>query len=112
LGFEFPRDRRLRKARDFVHVQQSGRRIDGRHFVVLVARGGGRVGITVSRKVGNAVTRNRIKRLVREFARQAERTARRWPPLDVDAVVVARRGAARVTYAALVSELSRVGARL
>ncbi len=43
------------------------------HFLVIYTseqKGKTRVGITVTKKVGNAVTRNRIKRLSREFFRQ------------------------------------------
>ena len=46
-----------------------------------------RVGITVSKKVGNAVVRNRVKRLVRETFRVAKDVL----PADLDFVLVARR---------------------
>jgi ribonuclease P protein component len=64
-----------------------------RNFVLLVeARGAtdeksaARLGITVSRRVGNAVARNRAKRLIREAFRA---TRRLWAP-DIDVVVIAR----------------------
>jgi ribonuclease P protein component len=101
----------LRKRREFVAVQSSGRKVGGKHFLVLVAEGQGRVGITVSKKVGNAVTRNRVKRFVREFVRQARGNDGRWLPPDRDLVVIARPSASTISYRDAVSDLTRLGAR-
>jgi ribonuclease P protein component len=79
----------LRKRFEFRLVRDRGRRVHTKSFLLLVApRGqpGSRLGITVARQVGNAVRRNRIKRLLRE-------TFRRRPelfPRDADVVVIAK----------------------
>ena len=78
-------------------------------FVVLVRptpAGGSasRLGVTVSRKVGNAVVRNRIKRRIREWFRR-DRSAI-GPGLDL--VVIARAGAARMTGPQTSAALARV----
>ncbi len=68
------------------------RRFQTRHFVILYRRGEGpvsRTGITVSRRVGNAVVRNRIKRKVREYTR----THVRGVPGTWDVVLIARKNA-------------------
>jgi ribonuclease P protein component len=91
------RSRRLSRSADFDAVYRRGRSASSRHLVVYAfARDPGavaaepRIGLTVSRKVGGAVERNRVKRLLREAA------ARIAPGLaaDVDLVIVARPGLA------------------
>ena len=84
------RERRLRLRGDFLRVQQTGLRVTSAHFVFLLASGAeprpSRLGITVSRKVGNAVVRNRAKRIVRE----AFRALPGFVPDGIDLVVVVR----------------------
>lgn len=78
------------RRRDFQRTTRSGRRIVTRYFLVFVLPreddGAARLGITVTRKVGKAVRRNRIKRLVREWFRRSFQGLTRW-----DVVVIAKR---------------------
>ncbi|HDI58927.1 MAG TPA: ribonuclease P protein component [Desulfobacteraceae bacterium] len=70
--FGFPRAHRLLKRRDFLRLSRTGRRVQDAHFILCFTPGQSataRLGITVSRRVGGAVVRNRIKRLCREFFR-------------------------------------------
>src|SRR5436190_15824391 len=62
-----PRARRIRKRGEFLALQRVGRRRAGMRFVVITAprkSSPSRLGITTSRRVGGAVVRNRVKRLV------------------------------------------------
>jgi ribonuclease P protein component len=94
-GVQRPRsDGRLTRSGDFERVFRNGRSRAGQAFVVYVfpqsdGQQRSRLGMSVSRKVGGAVERNRVKRLLREaFRRTVEaRTA------GLDVVVVARRPA-------------------
>lgn len=82
----------LRRAKDFQRVTSRGTRAIAPNFIIRIARECGaqaRLGITASRKVGNAVARNRVKRMVREWFRHNQKAL--WPGADV--VVIARKGA-------------------
>lgn len=107
---------RLRKRREFLAVQQTGEKFHGRHFLAVIApravagqdAGVGRVGITVTKRVGNAVKRNRIKRLIREYLRQSD-----WVPPGVDVVLIAKHSAAELEgYDAVAADLMRIKARM
>jgi ribonuclease P protein component len=125
VNCRFPKSRRLRKRADYLAVQRTGNTQHSRYFVVVCeCRVGdqkeGRLGITVSKKVGNAVIRNRVKRVVREFARTTTHAdpapgalaSRGWLPPRLDVVVIAKRAAATASTARLWADLAAFGAKL
>ncbi|MEM7436488.1 MAG: ribonuclease P protein component [Myxococcota bacterium] len=102
---------RLRKRFEFRQVQLRGRRVHTPHFLIVVQRNSAentRLGITVTKKVGNAVERNRIKRVVREVFRRN----RALFPADHDVVFIAKRGADAIGYEALVTEVRHATTKL
>ncbi|MFC4077229.1 ribonuclease P protein component [Salinithrix halophila] len=92
------RQYRLKRRNDFRRTFRIGTSTANRQFVVYRGRraetGPVRIGISVSRKVGNAVVRNRIKRLVKEVTRQ---WVDRLPP-NTDLILIARKPAAEMDY--------------
>ena len=107
----FRRGDRLKKRYEFRQAQLSGRRIHTPHFLIVVqpnALHNTRLGITVTKKVGTAVQRNRIKRVVREVFRRN----RPLFPSSHDLVFIAKRGATDIDYGSLLSELKRAAKKL
>lgn len=62
---------RLKKRAAFAYVYRKGEKASARDLLLLSAKSkeGLKIGLSVSKKVGNAVTRNRVKRLIREAIR-------------------------------------------
>jgi ribonuclease P protein component len=87
----FPKAHRLLKRAEFLAVQRSGGGVRGRHAIMIATlrddAGPCRLGVVASRRVGNAVIRNRGKRRVREWFRNHDAL-----PEGADLVVILRMG--------------------
>ena len=101
---------RLRSARDYTRVARDGERRASAHFVLLLApqhgpgsegRTAPRLGLTVSRRVGPAVVRSRVKRRIRETFR----ARRALLPGCADVVVIARPGSGALDASRATAEL-------
>jgi ribonuclease P protein component len=103
-GESFPKRARLTQRSEFLSLSRHGRRVHTSHFVILSKANDAeqnRLGVTVTTRVGNAVVRNRIKRVVREFFRR-----RKEPILHgQDIVVIAKSGAEELSFGDVAAEL-------
>ena len=103
---------RLRRRAEYLAVQRGNLRVVSHAFIGLVSikkEGVSRLGITTAKQVGNAVQRNRTRRLVREAFR------RRWmhlPEEGVDLVVVAKTRAQEIDGKAVFRDLAVLGQKV
>ena len=106
----FERFRRIRRSSEYERTRLEGKRYHSAHFVVIVnpGRDFSRLGLTVSRKVGNAVCRNRIKRQLRDLFRN---NYKRFSTI-LDISIIAKRQAGSLSRLQMDRELLTVFARL
>ncbi|OPY80372.1 MAG: Ribonuclease P protein component [Syntrophus sp. PtaU1.Bin005] len=99
------RNERIRKRKRYLQIYQRGRRSYSKHFTIVVSGnelGIPRLGIAATKKIGNAVTRNRIKRLIREFFRLNKD---RFKASSQDIVIIAKGNTSSMNYADVCREL-------
>jgi ribonuclease P protein component len=106
-GERFPKRNHLTRRSDFLSLSRGGRTVYTPHFIVISKANDRRVdrlGITVSGKVGKAVVRNRVKRLLREFYRRQQN------PLSPyrDFLIIARKRAGDLSTHEIARELGKV----
>jgi ribonuclease P protein component len=108
---------RLPQRADFLRLQAAGRKQVTPGFILQIgdrpstsgARPDPRVGFTVTKRVGNAVIRNRVRRRLRALAREVLRPRART---DLDYVLIGRQEALHRDYAKMADDLRRALRRL
>ena len=91
-GYKFSRKMRMKSSKDFEEVYAHKCRAGDKYLLVFAAhndREFSRLGLSVSRKHGNAVKRNRLKRLMREAFRLSQHEL----PAGLDLILIPRQGA-------------------
>lgn len=112
ISFAFPKSARILKAADFRKAYNEGTRFAGPYFAAFCLRvarqeGGPRLGFTVPRVFGKAVTRNRVKRRLREALRvRLPNIGAQW-----DIVINPRRPALKASQDELCREMDRLVAQ-
>jgi ribonuclease P protein component len=111
-GEGFPRDDRLRKRREFEECYASGVRVSGRFLQLFVhwkgAQGSARLGISIPKRAGKAVIRNRLRRRIREIFR---RNRALLGTAGMDLVIQCRPQAASASFPRLLADYSDSVAR-
>jgi len=95
---------RLRKSQDYKRVAKMGCKYTTPHFVILVQKNTlnkPRLGLTVSRRVGNAVIRNTLKRHLKEYFRKNKNFLK-----NNDYLIIARHNSKRLSSRSIINELS------
>jgi ribonuclease P protein component len=110
-SFSFPKYRRLTQSSQFDLVKQKGRTRGGKLLLLRVVSvdnsGPCRIGFVTSRHLGGAVTRNRVRRRLRELVRLHQHHLRN----DFWVVLVAKRDAVHASYRTLEDEWLRLAKR-
>ena len=102
---KYKKSQSLKKNQDFQFVYKNGKSYANKYLVMYILendQGINRLGISVSKKVGNSVVRHRITRLIRESYRLHEGMI---SDSSLDIVVIARNSASSISYAETESAL-------
>ncbi|MCM1186936.1 MAG: ribonuclease P protein component [Lachnoclostridium sp.] len=98
----------LKKNHEFQFVYKNGKSYANKYMIMYVKENStdkNRIGISVSKKVGNSVVRHRVKRLIRESYRLHEDIFNS----GLDIVIIARQSAASAVYKEIESALLHLG---
>ena len=99
---------RIKKNKEFQAAFQKGQSFANRQFVVYSLKKEGqdffRIGLSVSKKIGNAVTRNRIKRYVRQAIHELQEQVSQ----ENDYVIIARKPTAEMDFFEVKKSLTHV----
>lgn len=103
----FPSTRRILVRSEFLRTWSCGKKIHTDFFIIVLMKkqnGPTRLGVTASKKVGGAVQRNKVKRMVREFFRK------NYVNIDsqLDISIIAKKGAAKLNYDEIYENLAKL----
>lgn len=105
--YHFKKSARILKRTEFINLSKNGQKFKNEHFIAAVGPGGSettRLGITVTKKIGCAAIRNRIKRFIREYFRlNRDRILGKW-----DINIIARKKVFAISSKQAFSSLEKI----
>lgn len=110
-NFCLPKEARLLKRGQFLTLSKQGKKVYTDCFIAIVLKGTvqtNRIGITISKKVGNAVARNRIKRIIREYFRHNKHNIS--GPEDIN--IIARKGLTTLSNRQIIEKLDKLFSKI
>ncbi|MBI3355052.1 MAG: ribonuclease P protein component [Nitrospirae bacterium] len=107
MALTIPKNEWIKKTYEYRRVYEKGRRYHGDYIILFALNNSlnySRMGISVGKKIGGSVKRNRIKRLIREIVRHM------WADVvkEKDIVIVAKKEAAGIELKTLWADTERV----
>jgi len=110
-NFCFPKKARLLKRGQYLKLSRQGKRVYTDCFIAIVLKEtaqNNRIGITISKKVGNAVERNRIKRIIREYFRHNKEKISE--PVDIN--IIARKGLTALSNRKIIEKIDKLFSKI
>ena len=104
MGRSYGRENRIARKVDFWKDRRRRKKFNTEHFILILRKNdkdAKRLGLVVGRKVGGAVARNRVKRLIREFFRLNKEKM----PESSDLIVLAKENIEIKGYGEVFNEL-------
>jgi len=106
-----PKKVRLLKRAQFLTLSKQGKKVVTDCFIAIVLKEtaqNNRIGITISKKVGNAVERNRIKRIIREYFRHNKENIS--GPKDIN--IIARKGLTSLSNRQIIEKVDKLFSKI
>lgn len=103
----FEKKIRLLKSEEYLNLRKKSKRLENTEFYLIFKKNQyqySRIGLTVSKRIGNAVVRNRIKRIIRDYFRKNRHLIK----INIDINMIAKKSAAGKTNRELFESLKNI----